>query len=252
MNLFGRSKKAGPPAEAAAPPPQSNAANETHQAITKVRDMIDTIDKRESHLTRKIDGEITAAKKFSAAGKKREALQCIKRKKMYEKQLDQITNAKLTLETQRMALENVNITRAVLEAQKDGAKAMQKATQDMGGVDGVEETMDSVEEGLQDADEIGQAMSRQVNTGLDMDDDELLAELEGLEQDDLADQLTNFSVSSTPASKQTQQLAEEAELEALNATMNFPSAPASRPAAAKKEMTEEERELAELEASMAM
>ena len=58
--------------------------------------------------------------------------------------------------------------------------------------------MDSVEEGLQDADEIGQAMSRQVNTGLDMDDDELLAELEGLEQDDLTDQLTSTNVASAP------------------------------------------------------
>lgn len=69
-----------------APSPQDNA----QQAITKVRDMIETIDKREGHVQRKIDNEITNAKKLSAAGKKREALQCIKRKKMYEKQLDQI------------------------------------------------------------------------------------------------------------------------------------------------------------------
>ena len=53
-------------------------------------DMIETIEKRETHIQRKIDNEITQAKKFSAAGKKREALQCIKRKKMYEKQLEQI------------------------------------------------------------------------------------------------------------------------------------------------------------------
>ena len=66
----------------AATPPTQNA----HGAITKVRDMIETIEKRETHIQRKIDNEITQAKKFSAAGKKREALQCIKRKKMYEKQ----------------------------------------------------------------------------------------------------------------------------------------------------------------------
>ena len=50
-------------------------------------------------------------------------------------------------------------------------------------MDAVEETMDQIEEGLADADEIGQAMSRTVNAGLDMDDDELLAELEKLEDD---------------------------------------------------------------------
>ena len=160
----------------------------------------------------------------------------------------------MTLETQRLALEGVNMNMAVLAAQKAGADALNRATKTIGGVEGVEEIVDNVEEGLQDADEIGQAMGRTVNTGIDLDDDELLAELEGLEEEDLADQLTNVSVSAAPgvgAANQTQQSAEEAELEALSAGMNFPSAPVSRPAAA-KQMTEEERELAELEASMAM
>lgn len=56
--------------------------------------MIDTIEKRESHIQRKIDNEVTNAKKLSAAGKKRDALQCIKRKKMFEQQLDQISCAR--------------------------------------------------------------------------------------------------------------------------------------------------------------
>ena len=84
---------------AVAPPPApsttQDAAANAQGAITKVRDMIETIEKRETHIGRKIDNEITNAKKFSAAGKKREALQCIKRKKMYEKQLDQIRRAGL-------------------------------------------------------------------------------------------------------------------------------------------------------------
>ena len=132
---------------------------------------------------RKIDNEIKQARAFSKENKKREALTCIKRKKMYEKQLEQISGAKMTLETQRLALESMNINQAALEAQREGARAMQQATKSMGGVDAVEETMDQVEEGLQDADEIGQAMSRSVNTGIDQDDDELLAELEELEDD---------------------------------------------------------------------
>ena len=120
----------------------------------------------------------------------------------------------------------------------------------MGGVDAVEETMDQIEEGLADADEIGQAMSRTVNAGLDMDDDELLAELESLETDDLTDQLTDLSGLGAPAAKAPAMSQEEAELAALNASMDFPSAPKSQPAA--RAMTEEEKELAALEASMAM
>lgn len=41
-------------------------------------------------MDRKIDEQVKLAKKYSAQGKKRDALQCIKRKKIYEKQLDQL------------------------------------------------------------------------------------------------------------------------------------------------------------------
>ena len=83
MNLFGRSKP-----NAAAPTPSGNSGggNSTNDAIGKLRDASETMQKREEHLIRKIDNEIKQAKEFSAKGKKREALTCIKRKKMYEKQ----------------------------------------------------------------------------------------------------------------------------------------------------------------------
>ena len=136
--------------------------------------------KREVHIQKKIDAQVNEAKGHLAKKTpqaRKAAMICMKRKKMYEKRLEQIMGAKMTLETQRLALESMNINQAALEAQREGARAMQQATKQMGGVDAVEETMDQVEEGLQDADEIGQAMSRSINTGIDQDDDELLAEL---------------------------------------------------------------------------
>ena len=83
MNLFGRSKP-----NAAAPTPSGNSSggSSTSDAIGKLRDASETMEKREEHLMRKIDNEIKQAKDFSRLGKKREALTCIKRKKMYEKQ----------------------------------------------------------------------------------------------------------------------------------------------------------------------
>ena len=83
-------------------------------AIAQLRDTTETLEKKEEHLFRKIDNEVKQARTFNAAGKKREALTCIKRKKMYEKQLEQISGAKMTLETQRLALENININREAL------------------------------------------------------------------------------------------------------------------------------------------
>ena len=83
MNLFGRSK---PSAAAPTPSGNSSGGNDASAAIAKLRDNQEMLQKREDHLMRKIENEIKQAKEFSARGKKREALTCIKRKKMYEKQ----------------------------------------------------------------------------------------------------------------------------------------------------------------------
>lgn len=79
----------------------NSAASDTGPAIAKLRDATETLEKREEHLQRKIDNEIKQAQQFSKQNKKKEALTCIKRKKMYEKQMEQLSNAKMTLETQR-------------------------------------------------------------------------------------------------------------------------------------------------------
>jgi len=234
MNLFGRKKAPDAPQPAA---PTTNQPPDNKAAITKVRDTLETITKREEHLHRKIDNEVKNAKQFSTQGKKREALQCIKRKKMIEKQLDQLGNTKFTLETQQAQLEQMNMNQEALGAQREAARTMQRQMQSMGGVDAVEETMDQVEDGLADANEIAEALGRSVAMPGMEDEDELLAELEGLEADGLADELgaVELEAPAMPAMP--------------SAPISFPSAPS---APAKKQMTDEERELAELEQSMAM
>lgn len=237
MNLFGKKKDTPTATQPTNNVPQGP---ETKDAITKVRDTIDTLDKRETHLQRKIDQEIEKAKAFSKQNKKKEALTCIKRKKMFEKQVEQLTNARMTLEQQQMTLESMNINREILEANKVAAKSMQKATQQMGGVDAVDETMDQVEDGLNDAAEIADAMGREVAMpGMDADDEDLLAELEGLEEEALASELGNTNLGDESVAMPS-------------APVSFPDAGTAVPAAKAKEMTEEEKELAALEASMAM
>jgi len=183
--------------------------------------------------------EVKQAKAFSTQNKKREALTCIKRKKMYEKQLDQITNAKITMETQKLSLEAVNINAEVIATQKYATSALTAGVKAMGGVDAVEELADNTEEALADADEIGQAMSRPINAGSDATDDDLLAELEQLENDSLDEALlaTNHTIDDGQALPSMPE-----------APFSAPSVPTRAPAT----MTDEERELAELEASMAM
>jgi len=237
MNLFGKKKETVAPTPAPAPAPAAGGAS----AISKVRDMIEMIEKREQHLERKVKDETAKAIQLSKQNKKREALTCIKRKKMYEKQLDQLSNTKMTLESQQLSLESMNINREAIETTKVANGAMQQNIKAMGGVDAVAETMDAVEEGMQDADEIQTELSRVIAVpGLD-DDDELLAELERLEADELASEMSSIGTGSA------------APTAAASAALNdMPAVPVSLPAApTTTAMTEEERELAELEASMA-
>lgn len=55
------------------------------------------------------------------------AIQALKRKKKYEKQLQQIDGTLSTIEMQREALESANTNTAVLKTMKDAADAMKAA-----------------------------------------------------------------------------------------------------------------------------
>jgi hypothetical protein len=197
-----------------------------------MNETIENIGKKEEHIQRKMDAELVNAKKFNAAGKKREALQCLKKKKMYEQQLLTLGTSKINLENQKLTMESMKMNAEILDTQKMAAKSMQEQVKQMGGVDKVEELMDMVEDTQTDAREIQEAMGRQLELpGITADDDELLAELDGLMEDDLAADLSKVD---------------------LGRAVEMPSAPISLPAAGtKKVMTDEERELAELEAAMA-
>lgn len=102
--------------------------------------------------------------------------------------------------------------------------------------------MDGVQEGIQDAEEIGNVLARGMGGADVMDDAELLAELDELEQDELAHTL--LEVPSVPQGPQA------------TGYRDLPAAPTGLPAvgppaaAAAEEEDEDARALRELEASM--
>lgn len=59
------------------------------------------------------------------------ALQALKRKKRYEKQLQQIDGTLSTIEMQREALESASTNTTVLQTMNEAAKALRAAHQDM-------------------------------------------------------------------------------------------------------------------------
>lgn len=120
------------------------------------------------------------------------ALQALKRKKRYEKQLAQIDGTLSTIEFQREALENANTNTEVLKNMGYAAKAM-KAAHDNMDIDKVDELMQDIADQQELAEEISTAISKPVGFGEEFDEDELLAELEELEQEELDKNLLEIS-----------------------------------------------------------
>lgn len=211
--MFGSGKKDG-----GVPTPQ--------EAIQRLRETEEMLQKKSEFLEKKIDTEISTARKHGTKNK-RAALQALKRKKRYEKQLAQIDGTLSTIEFQLETLENASTNTEVLRVMGEAAKALKQAHKNMD-VDDVHNLMDDVAEQQEIANEISDAISNPVGFGQDVDDDELMAELEDLEQEELDKQLLEVSHGPT---------ADE-----------LPSVPTAEPAAASKgKQKAEDDDLRELE-----
>jgi charged multivesicular body protein 4A/B len=168
-------------------------------AIQRLRETEEMLQKKSDFLEKKIEQEIGIAKK-NGTKNKRAAIQALKRKKRYEKQLQQIDGTLSTIEFQREALENASTNTEVLRVMGDAAKALKSAHKNMN-VDDVHNLMDEVAEQQEIANEISDAISNPIGFGQDVDEDDLLAELEELEQEELEDKLLDVgpAVDSLPS-----------------------------------------------------
>ncbi|KAJ3370067.1 hypothetical protein AMAG_14580 [Allomyces macrogynus ATCC 38327] len=216
MFLFGKSKPKATPKD----------------AIIRLRETLDMLEKRERYLQTKIDNELKAAK-ANATKNKRVALMALKRKKQYEGQIEKISGARMTIETQMMTIENANVNLEAMNAMKAGADAMKQIHGAMD-INKVDATMDEIRDQMDLANEISDAISQPVGFGMDLDEDELNMELEMLEQEELDSKLlgldavpisapsvptTEPAVAARPTKNQALDEDEEAELEALKASM---------------------------------
>jgi len=213
----------------------------TGEAIQNLRETEEMLIKKQDFLEKKIEAEMVTARK-NAKTNKRMALNALKKKKRYEKQLQQIDGTLTTIEQQREALEGANTNTAVLQTMKSAADALKNAHKGMD-VDNVHDMMDDIAEQQDVAKEISEAISNPVAFGQDFDEDELEAELNELEMEgDMEEQ---------------QKL--EAELLDVGVTDDLPEIPTAEPAASmakpaaaapqkKKKVEEEDPDMAELAA----
>ncbi|VVA99734.1 unnamed protein product [Arabis nemorensis] len=197
----------------------------TLQTLDKLNETLEMLEKKEGVLLKKAAGEVERAKEFTRAKNKRAAIQCLKRKKLYEQQVEQLGNFQLRIHDQMIMLEGAKATTETVDALRTGAAAMknmQKATN----IDDVDKTMDEINEQTENMKQIQEALSNPVGFGADFDEDELEAELEELESEELEEQLLQpiRPVPNAPEPKQPvrpapQKTAHDDELAALQADM---------------------------------
>mmetsp|Transcript_35474 Transcript_35474/g.57937 ORF Transcript_35474/g.57937 Transcript_35474/m.57937 type:complete len:238 (+) Transcript_35474:116-829(+) len=213
MNLFGKKKKAAVP-----------AATNTADTIIRLRGTIETLDKRETFIAAKIVQQTNEAKAKLKKKDQRGAMFCLKRKKMYEKEIDKLNGAKLQLEQQIFALEGAHINTEAFEASRAAVGALKAARGNID-ADTVEETLDDINEEMELANEIGEAISRPAQELFE--DEELLDELRELEELGVEEDLLAAPAAPARAPPAAAAVAEEAKQPAYD----LPAAPTGAVAA---------------------
>ncbi|PHT40532.1 Vacuolar protein sorting-associated protein 32 -like protein 1 [Capsicum baccatum] len=196
--------------------------------LDKLNETLEMLEKKEKVLLKKSAAEVEKAKEFTRAKNKRAAIQCLKRKRLYEQQIEQLGNFQLRIHDQMIMLEGAKATTETVDALRTGAAAM-KAIQKATNIDDVDKTMDEITEQTENMKTIQEALSTPIGAAADFDEDELEAELEELEGAELEEQLLQPATTAPvapinlPAGRQqvrpAAQKTEEDELAALQAEM---------------------------------
>lgn len=175
MGLFGSSKK---------PTAQTNVSST--EAINRMRATLDILSKKEAHLESRMAAE-SATALSSASSNRSAALLALHRRKLLTKHRDQTRAARFNLELQLMAIENATLNLETMEAMRQGSLAI-KALHGAVSVERVDETMEEIREQMEVAQEISEAIASPLGAaglGMVVDEDELDAELEALQQEEL-------------------------------------------------------------------
>ncbi len=153
---------------------------------TKVGGRVDNLDTKIAKLEVELKGfkDKIAKTRPGAAQQnlKKRALQVLKRKKMYEQQRDNLSAQSFNIEQASFAIDTAKDTMDTVSAMKS-ATAQLKVEHKKINIDEIEDVQDDMADMLEDMNEIQEVMGRSYGIGDDIDESELEAELEGLEDE---------------------------------------------------------------------
>lgn len=112
----------------------------------------------------------------------------LRKKKQYETEVDKLEDQKRTVEAQLFSIQNANMQHETLLTMKKGAEAMKSIHKGMN-IEKVDKTMDEIRDQMDISNEISEALSSSRLGVAAEDEDELAAELERMQQEDLETKL---------------------------------------------------------------
>ncbi|PHJ19328.1 snf7 family protein [Cystoisospora suis] len=157
------------------------AAVNLADAIQKNKEAIDTLEKRHQHIERKIRAQECSARERVATGDRRGALLCLRRKKLFEQDLEQLMTSRLTLETQIVTLEAAHTQQLAVQAMAGAAKAHKSFSQKLS-IGKIDRLLDDIQEQQDLQQEVTQVLAQGLPP---LDDEELHRELDQLEASEM-------------------------------------------------------------------
>lgn len=239
MNLFGFGKKGQQAPKKTQSTPQD--------AIALLDSKIETLYKRDQFLNTKVQMCRREALEKKKKNDKTGALIALKKSNRYQEETKKLQGTIMNLENQKMALESATVNADVIKVLDSTNQTLKRALDDVT-PEKVDEVIEDMEEVRDHQDQISEALTR--NTEDMFDDEDLLAELDGLEEE--LEQVEEQEKAPTIPTR-TQQQSTTVEQKTVNvpeAVFNFPNAPQGQIQQQTQEETEEERAMRELQESM--
>lgn len=160
---------------------ESNKKNsdDIYNAVLKNREAIEALEKKQIQVEKKIKQMEIEAKQKVDQNQMSNAKILLKRKKLYEQELQNILNNRLTLEDNMINLENIQLHKLAFNALSYSAVTHKKLNSEIN-VQKVEKILDTIQENKEIQEEVNQALNfNLVNT---VDDDEIEKELSSLKE----------------------------------------------------------------------
>lgn len=215
----------------------SRPTNRAAQAIEKLQETSDNLQKQIDRYKTKVEYEISEAKKCLRANNKNAAKMHLRRKAQFEKQMEASERNYFTVQQQIINLENVTATAQTVNAMRQAARAQQQIMRDHN-VEKVEDLMEDLQETNANMEEIQTALDTTLGGTAEFDEG-IEDELAALEEEELNRDLLR------PAEVPSRQPVAAQKKEEVFALPNVPDEPVAL------ELNEGDDELAELMREMA-